>query len=133
MDAGAKPETSKGTQSNKMIMNGRFLQTEFKGTAMGKPFTGMGILGYDNVKGEYQSIWLDSMGTAMMVSNGSYDAATRTITETGKGSCPMTGEKDKTYRGEWKFIDKKNYTYTLFTNGADGKEFKNMEITFKKG
>lgn len=133
MEANAKPEESKGTQTSKLIMEGRFLQSEFKGTAMGKPFTGMGLLGYDSVRQEYQSVWLDSMNTAMMVSNGTYETATKTLKESGTGSCPMTGDKNKAYRGEWRFLDKSHYTYSLFTHGTDGKEFKTMEITFTKG
>lgn len=132
MEKNAKPEESKGTQTNKLVMDGRFLQSEHKGTSMGKPFTGMGLLGYDNVRGEYQSIWIDNMSTSIMTSTGSYDASTKTLSETGTYSCPMTGEKNKTARSEWKFTDKKNYTFTMYTNDKDGNEFKNLEIEYKK-
>ncbi len=132
MDANAKPEESKGTSTSKLIMGGRFLQTDYKGTAMGKPFTGMGLLGFDSIKGEYQSTWVDSMSTALMTSTGTYDAATKTLTENGSSSCPMTGEKNKAFRGEWKFQDKNNYTYAMYANGTDGKEFKNLEIAYKR-
>ena len=132
MDANAKPEESKGTQSNKLIMGGRFLETNHKGTAMGKPVTGVGYLGYDNVRGEYQSVWIDNMTTSIMNSTGTYDTSTKTLTENGTGSCPMTGDKNKTFRGVWTFTDKAHYTYAMVTKGNDGNEYKALEITYAK-
>ncbi len=132
MDKNSKPEEASGTQVNKLIMDGRFLQSEAKGTAMGKPFTGMGLLGYDNIKSEYQSMWIDNMNTSLMTSSGSFDGASKTLNEKGTGSCPMTGEKNRVFRGEWRFVDKKNYVYSLYSNGKDGAEYKMMEITYKK-
>lgn len=132
MDATAKPEEAKGTTVAKLIMDGRFLQQEFKSKMMGKPFTGMGLLGYDALKGEYQSTWIDNMSTALMTSKGTYDAATKTLKEQGTASDPMTGEKDKWYRAEWKFVDKNTHTYSMFTKGKDGQEFKSLEINYKR-
>jgi hypothetical protein len=132
MEANAKPEESKGSQTNRLIMDGRFLQTEHVGKAMGKTFKGMGLLGYDKIKEEYQSVWVDSMSTSVMTSKGSFDASSKTLTEKGSASCPMTGEKDKSFRGEWKFIDKNNYTYAMYSKDKDGKEFRAMEIVYKR-
>ena len=46
---GKPPTVSKGTAEVKWIMDGRFLLQEAKGEMMGKPWTGMGITGYDNI------------------------------------------------------------------------------------
>lgn len=132
MDSGSKPETSKGSQTNKMIMGGRFLQSDHKGTAMGQPFNGMGLLGFDRVKGQYQSVWVDNMSTSLMSSSGAYDDSAKTITETGSFSCPMTGEKDKAYRAEWKFVDKNHYNYAMYTKDAAGKEFRSLFIQYTR-
>ena len=45
-----KPEEATGTSTMKMIMGGRWLQQEFKGKVMGKPFEGMGMVGSIVVK-----------------------------------------------------------------------------------
>src|SRR5687767_7477072 len=50
-NAKATPQESTGTSSMKLILGGRFLQHETKGKAMGMPFEGVGITGYDNLKG----------------------------------------------------------------------------------
>ena len=129
----ATPEESKGTSKMKMILGGRWLQQDIKGKAMGMPFEGMGLTGYDNIKGQYETLWLDTMGTAAMKGTGNYDEASKTLKDSGQFTCPATG-KDEKYRGEWKIIDKNNMVYTMYSAGMDGKgpEFKNMEMTFKR-
>ena len=44
------PTVSKGSASAKWIMGSRFIQEEFGGEFMGKPFSGLMIIGYDNTK-----------------------------------------------------------------------------------
>lgn len=131
--ADSKPEESKGTSTIKTIMGGRFLQHETKGKAMGQPFNGLGFTGYDNLKGKYDTIWFDSMGTGIMHGTGTYDASTKTIKDSGDYSCPMSDDKKREYRGEWKLIDKNTMSYTMFGPGHDDSdEFKQMEMTFKR-
>src|ERR1043165_3595764 len=50
MDPDGSPEVSKGTAKAKLTFNGRFLEEEFHGQMMGKPFTGRTLLGFDNTK-----------------------------------------------------------------------------------
>jgi len=116
----------------KMIMGGRFLQQTVKGKAMGRPFEGMGLLGYDNLKKKFQSIWLDNMGTGMAQGTGNYDSVAQTLHETGEFSCPTAKDKMMTYRAEWKMMDKNHQTYTMWTKDADGKEFISMEMDYKR-
>lgn len=130
--ADAKPEESKGTSNNKMIMGGRFLQQEVKGKSMGMPFEGLGVIGYDNLKKKYESTWLDNMGTGTMKGTGDYDATTQTLKESGEASCPMTDNKAKPFKSEWKVVSKDNFTLTMWGPGKDGKEYKQMELDFKR-
>lgn len=132
MSADAAPEESQGTSENTMILGGRFLKQDVQGLSMGQPFEGIGIVGYDNIKGEYSSIWIDSMMTGIMSAAGQYDAATKTLTETGSLSCPVTGEKHKPFRGELKIIDNDHYAYSMYSMGPDGQEFKGFEITYTR-
>ncbi len=132
MDPKAKPEESKAAATSKWIMNGRYVQSDVKGTSMGQPFEGMNIMGYDNLKGEYQASWIDNMTTGMMTSHSTYDAMTKTFNETGSYSCAMTGIKDRPFRGTIKLVDANNHIYTMYHNGADGKEYKAMEITYTR-
>ncbi len=132
--AEAKPEVSKGTSTMKMILGGRYLQHDIKGKAMGMPFEGLGITGYDNVKGEYSTIWLDNMGTGIMSGKGSFDESSKTLTDSGEFTCPIAQNKTQSYRGEWHIVDKNNMVYSMYSAGMNvgGPQFKNMEMTFKR-
>ena len=127
-----KPTESKGTNTNTMILGGRFLKQETQGEAMGQPFEGLGISGYDNVRKEYNSVWIDSMGTGMMTGTGQFDAAQNAITEKGEFSCPITGNQHMIYRSVWKIIDPNHYTYEMYTAAPDGKEFRSMDIAYER-
>ena len=122
-----KSQESTGTSTSEMIYGGRFLKETVIGTWMGQPFEGVGITGYDNVKGEYTSIWYDNMATSIMTSAGSFDAATKTLKLGGTASCPMTGIKDMPMRSETVITDNSTHTMTSYMT-MDGKESKGMEI-----
>jgi len=124
------PEESTGTNDVKWIIGGRFLEMDVNGTSMGQPFEGMGIMGYDNAKKEYVNTWIDSMGTGMMNATGSYDAETKTLTETGSYTDPMAGQQ--TFKGVTKFIDEDNVSYEMYISGPEGKETRVMEINYTR-
>ncbi len=133
MTPDASPAVSTGKTVNSWIMDGRFLKEEATGTAMGQPFEGMGLIGYDNVKGTYTSVWIDNVSTSMMTANSQYDPASKTFTEKGSFACPATGEKDKPYRAITRIIDQDHFTYEMHSTGMSGdKEFKTMEITYER-
>jgi len=134
MTKDAQPMESKATASSKMVLGGRFLHQEYKGEAMGEPFEGMGVTGYDNVKQEFTSVWMDNMATGIMTSSGQYDPATKSIGEQGTFSCPMTGKKDMKFRSVLKIVDNDHFTYEMYGNGMDdkGPEFKTMEINYTR-
>lgn len=132
MKADAPPEESQGTTENKMILGGRFLSQETRGTAMGQPFEGIGLTGYDLIKGEYSSVWLDNMSTGIMKTSAQYDATTKTFSEQGSVSCPMTGEKERSFRAVMKLVDNDHYSYEWHMNDEAGKEFKSMEISYSR-
>ena len=125
-------ETMQGAEEAKWILDGRFLEQNTQGMNQGMPFTGLGITGYNNLTGEYQSVWLDNMGTGMMVSNGQFDSGTNAITESGTFSCPITGQKNMPFRSVWKIADNDHHTYEMYTKDEGGNEFKSMEITYER-
>ena len=132
MSAESQPEETTGVAEHTMIYGGRFLKQDVKGTWMGQPFEGMGLTGYDNIRGQYQTLWVDSMATGMMWVSGQYDAATRTLNQSGANSCPLTGEKNRPGHSEWKVTDNDHNTYTAYLAEPDGKEFKAMEIAYER-
>ena len=61
MDPNKPPMESTGTCEEKMMLDGRFLQQECAGDMMGQPFTGIGMIGFDNYTKKYVSTWMSSM------------------------------------------------------------------------
>ncbi len=132
MTPDAPGQAMTGTTKNEMIFGGRFLKQEIEGPWMGETFQGLGYTGYDNIKKTYQTVWIDSMATGMMTSSGDYNADTRTLSQSGTNSCPLTGETDRKGRSEWSVMDADHNIYTSYAYGPDGKEFKSMEITYTR-
>lgn len=127
-----EPQVSKGSSSSKMILGGRFLDEETRGTVMGQAFNGRGFTGYDSFTQKYQMVWMDNMGTTMVTSSGTLDPATGIIKCEGTMSDPMTGVKDSWFRSELKVLNKNFHSYAMFGKNAEGKEFKMMEIGYKR-
>ena len=52
------------------VLGGRFCVEHMSGDVMGMPFEGMGVVGYDNHKDMWVSIWMDNMSTSIYYSEG---------------------------------------------------------------
>jgi hypothetical protein len=131
MDPSQPPSKNKGTCTNTMILGGRYQQSINKGEFNGMPFEGISTLGYDNAKKVFMSTWVDNMGTGIMYLEGTYDAAKKTVTSTGKTVDPMTGS-DMNVREVFTMIDDNNQMMTMYMTPKGGKEFKSMEIKFTR-
>ena len=136
MDPKANPSESTGTAVRKSVMDGRFVTGDYSGKfkmpgADGKMkdmnFKGMSLDGYDNVKQKFVSAWVDNMGTGVMLSDGTYDASTKTFTYTGDYE-PMPGMKTKV-RETLKIVDANHHTFEYFEDRGTG-EAKTMEINY---
>lgn len=134
MSPDAPAQSMTGTTTNTLIFGGRFLKQEVTGEAMEgfPPFEGLGFTGYDNIRQEYHSVWFDNMGTGIMVGTGEFDAATKSITEEGDFSCPMTGESHREFRAVWTVVDADHNTYESYMSSPDGQEFKAMELHYTR-
>ncbi len=97
---------------------------------MGKPFEGMGLFGFDNIKGQYETLWLDNMGTGFVRGTGTYEASTKVLKDTGEYSCPISQNKTRAYRAEWKLIDKTHTVYEMWSTTPEGTEYKQMEMAY---
>ena len=66
-----------------------------------------------------------------MEATSRYDAAANALMETGTMPDCMAG-KSVPYRAVLKFVDGDHFTYEVFTNGPDGKEFQSMKIAYAR-
>jgi hypothetical protein len=137
-DPSAPPMTSSGTGVRKALMDGRFFSFEVTGKmkmpgADGKMkdmvFKGMGLEGYDNAKKKFVATWCDNMGTGIFLSEGSYDAASKTFTYTGEAEM-MPGMKTKV-REVIKVVDNDHHTFEYYEDRG-GQEAKTMEISYSR-
>lgn len=140
MDPKAPPTESKGTAIRKAVMEGRYVTGDYSGSfkmpgADGKMkdmnFKGMSMDGYDNVKKKFVSGWVDNMGTGIMITEGTYDPSTKTITYTGEAEM-APGMKSK-IREVVKFTDKTHMSMEYWADRGQGQgETKEMEITYTR-
>jgi hypothetical protein len=130
---GAPPAESQQEVKMKMIMGGRYLKFGVKGTLMGMTFEGMMITGYDNFKKKLISVWIDSMGTGIYMTEGTFDQSGKIRTETGVWDDMFTGGTTKV-KMVYKIVDKDKILFEMYTSGGmyGDKEFKNMEATYTR-
>ena len=130
MEPDKPPTESTGSAEMKMVLDGRFLQQEFSGEMMGRPYSGMGISAYDNLLKRYVSTWVDTMGTGVFVMEGTGSADGKTITL--KGQHAEVGGGHMTHRAVWKIVDANTQTFDMYGSHHHGKEMKMMEITYTR-
>ena len=130
MEPNAAPTKSTGKMVNKMILGGRYQEQRYTGEYMGMPMDGIGTIGYDNAKKVFVSTWMDNLGTGVMVMEGKYDPATKSINFLGKAVDPLTG-KDMKIREVFKYVDANTQVMEMYMDHT-GKEFKTMEIKFTR-
>ena len=137
-DPNAQPQQSKGTATRKGVMGGRYFVMDVTGKMQmpgedGKmkdmQFKGMAVEGYDNVKKKFVSSWIDSMGTGIQFSEGTYDPAAKTFTFNMEMEM-MPGMKTPV-REVIKMIDKDHMLLEWYENRG-GQEKKTMEIAYTR-
>jgi hypothetical protein len=138
MNPQAPPMESSGTSTTKSVMDGRYFISEHTGKMsmpgadgkmMDATFQGMGTEGYDNAKKKYVASWIDNMGTGIMMMEGTYDPATKTMTYVGEEQ-PLPDVKIK-MRQTVKTTDKDHRALEFYEIHGD-KEVKVMEIAYTR-
>ena len=128
MGPGTEPQVSEGTLTGRMILGGRFLQSTYEGQTPWGEFSGMALDGFDRIREKYCGIWVDSMGTTMMVFEGERSGNVRTMT------CEYTDPMGKP--GKMKsvttIVGENEYKYESWADAPTGETFKNMEIVYTR-
>jgi len=130
MEPGKPPVESTGACEQKLILDGHYLQQVYTGDMMGQPFTGISILGYDNVTKKYQSIWIDSMSTGVYFFEGTAGRDGRTITQKSRYIDPVKGPS--VWRTVIRIKDDNTQEFEMFLTPKGKKEEKMMEMTITR-
>ena len=118
---------STGTCEQKLVLDGHYLQQIYTGDMMGTPFSGINLLGYNNHTKKYESVWLDSMSTAIYFFVGKGSADGRTITQECSYDDPVKGPC--VWRSVTKIKDDDTQEFEMYITPKGGKEEKMMEMT----
>lgn len=124
------PTESTGACEHTMLLGGRFLRQECTGDMMGQPYTGIGVLGYDNHEKKYVSTWMDSMGTGIFYMEGKADKNDSRITLRGRYDDPLQGPMK--LRAVTKLVDADHEIFEMYGTTKHGKETKMLEITYSR-
>ena len=120
-------QTSHGTAKVGWVLNGHYLEEEFHGEMMGKKFTGKTILGYDNIRQAYRSVWISDMQTSIFTSEGKAEQGNKVITLEGKSDCPATGRRNFTVKTTYRLLSSDKHVFEMYDEGK-----KTMEITYTR-
>ena len=131
MDPAEPPAISEGTFEQKWILDGRFLQQTYQGELMGRPFSGIGYLGYDNYLKKYISTWMDSAGTTIYTRTGWFDSEGRTLTLTGEVDDYVRG-KSVPVRDRLTIVSPAEFVLETWEPGPDGGDYKVMEVRYTR-
>ena len=126
------PDVSTGNCEYRWILGKRFVLQEVKGDMEGQPFEGLGIIGYDNFKKKYTSMWADTMSTAIFTLLGTCDDSGKVFTMIGEHDDVFTGKANQKYRSVVRIINNDMHVDEMYMDGPDGKEYKALEITYTR-
>ena len=125
---GADPEHLALTADYRWLFGGRFLVGEYDGYVMGELFQAKELLGYDNYRQQYNSIWIDNMTTAFTHGTGHYDARQKALILEGVQDDVERGVRDEKFRFIYRFLDADNMTIELWRPDQGGKMFQAAKI-----
>jgi Protein of unknown function (DUF1579) len=128
MDPSKPPSASKATSEIKWIMGNRFLEETVKGEFAGMEFNGRNLIGYDNLRKKYTTVWISTMCTSIANGTGEMSADGKTLTTQTEGVDPISGQ---TIKGKdvLQIVSNDNLEATFYKT-LGGQEVKVMHITY---
>ena len=118
--------TSEGTVTRELIYDGRFIKETVKAGSDWGEYSGTGFIGYNNMTGVYEMVWVDSMNTGVHSETAYFDTVTGKLMSFGKHQDPTNGH----YVHSWGSLDLSSpdrHTYEGYTIDDSGHEFKSFE------
>jgi hypothetical protein len=126
----AEPTVSQGVETVKLMPGGLWILSEFDGKFGDVAFHGAGQTGYDPLKKKYVGTWVDSMSSSLMVTEGEYDPATKTLTMHAQGKEPSGKPYDAKMVSTHKDKNTRQFTMYMKSDDTKGEYVRMMEITY---
>ena len=97
---------------------------------MQEAFQGLGLTGYDNIKGRYVSTWCDSLGTSLLLMTGTCSEGGKVLTLSGECVDPM--RRTRRFRSVQRLVDADTFTCEMFDLGPGDAERRQFELTYTR-
>jgi len=130
-EPGGEAHTSQGIAKARWTLGGHFLEEEFQGEMMGQRFNGRNVIGYDNLKQKFNSVWVSDVQTSMFTCEGEGENNNRVITLEGTASCAATGRTDIPMKTVFRILSPDKHIFEMY-DGSRGGDGKTMEITYTR-
>lgn len=140
MQPGTEPNVSKAESDCELVMGGRYVRQTYEGIiefpdATGKmtkhDFKGESMMGYDNVKKQYVSTWVDTMSTGIWMEHGQWDDKENGFVMYSDFIDPMTRQPART-KSIHKFMGKDKMVSEMHKMNGPGQWFKELELTYTR-
>jgi len=125
------PMESAGTSEKVWILDGRFVEEKIKGSMMGMPFEGQGLVGYNNYKNIYISSWCDNMSTQILSANGMRHPETGVFSFYGLMDEPMLDVHDRTVKHTYTIESEDRHVFTVYDLHA-GDDYVAFQIVYER-
>ena len=125
-----EPVRATGTCRQRMIHDGKFLESDFVFDQAGRKTTGMGIVGFDPETGLFSSVWTDARSTRMSLRQSAAPFDGKRIVLYGRA---LSGSPAHASRTESSLEDgERRLVHRQYTQGGDGKERLIMELVMTR-
>jgi hypothetical protein len=128
----AAPQESDGTAVIRWVLDGRYIEQRQDCPMMGRPASGIGYTGFDDIAREYVAVWMDDLDASMLQTRGTFDPAKRAIMTRGVVADAPTHALLR-YEDATTVVDHDKFIYEAWTSGpARAKRHLVMRIVYRR-
>jgi len=126
----APPLVLNGIEVNTLAAGGAWVTSDFRGQIADRPFQGHAVLAWNRASGRFRRVWADATSPAFWLSEGTWDAATRTLTlwvETVSSSgAPVRWHEETVFK------DDDTRTFTMYVPGSHPTDAAAITIIYRR-
>lgn len=126
-EPGTSPDTGYTTTVYKTELDTLYTTAVTRGFIFSRSFEGRNIMGWDNTKKVFQSVWVDNLGSGITMLEGPWNSDNKTITLKGKMLDPAS-EKETDFEEVITIIDDKHQKFEMWNTDLKGNRRLTMQI-----
>jgi hypothetical protein len=127
----ASPVVTHATIRRAWVLDGRFVQETVRAEGPQGSFDGLGYIGFDNFDGQYESVWLDSLSTAMSIEAGTLHPDGKVMHSRGEQRDPVTGRLINAW-SKLDMSDPDRHELIGYATDPAGHTFRAVEAVFER-